>query len=821
MDWGEITLDPKTSFVFDIEGLTDAPQIAVVEASLRKIPGLQARVVYSPPKAWITAPENTTAEEIQDIFADHNLRATLTQSAALRYAVAGGPGVDQHIDGEDSVEVQDAAARRRHLMRWHQRNLRSPLTQLSATKENAANELRNAGYLYRAPVESLTTFDALYTARSLVTLGRVIVAILLTVPVLLLTYVESLQFYGWQWVIMVLTTPVATWCAWPFHRAFVGGVRRGVAALDGASSIAIISAYLWSIGTLLFTPARDPEWRGAPIWMGVTHDGWEFFFDVACGITTLLLIGRMISFQTRTSLPAELAAEQVDPGTVVTVGNKKVPVTEINPGDDVSVQPGERIPVDGHVVGGSAHIKPSVIEPHGVRGVKVDDLVFAGALVLDQPLKIRAEMTGHRTQASSVDRWVRLIQQRQRNALSDTTRTAGRFIPLAFGLAIFGAFMWYLATRQVVASFAVYLSVLAVIAPTSYALSMALPLRLGIDAAARRGVLLREGWKFRDLTEVDTVIFNRVGTLVDSAMKVQKVTPAPGEDENLVLRVAAALCADSDHPVSKAIVQAARASRDREAGARWIDVSQATVSDDGTFSGNIELPGTSRVITASVWRPRYVSDIMGPLARAAISANSPLVVRWDGQDRGVISMSDQMKPDAAAAVEALEDMGLDTIMLSRDMYPVARRCADRLGISRLLAGISAGRKAATVRGIHTRGATTALVGDSSLNDVLGVADVGILITDTVPVIRRDKEEHYGIDVVVLRSDVSVIPELFALSRRVVKVISRNYWFMASYSVVSIVMALAGWLHPMMATLLMLATSLIVELDSNSVRRTRP
>lgn len=799
---------PKTSYVLSIKGFQDAPQIADVERDLKAIPGVQAKLAYSPPTAWITAPEDLDPAVLDQVFATHGLSTTPTQSATMRAA-------------EDPGTAYLVERRRRALQRYsrQQRSLRNRYRVRAYTpQERAALLARQAGFLSSAPLESLRSFDALYTARDLITVWRVVVAVVLTIPVMALTYMDSLQFDGWQWVMLLLSTPVATWCAWPFHRAFAGGVRRGVAALDGASSLAIVSSYLWSVATLLFTPAKELTWRSSTDWFGVSDEGLQLFFDVACGITALLLVGRSISAQSRVSLPADLAEEAVEPGQMVTVDGQRIPLSEVNPGDDLTLHPGERIPVDGLVIGGAARIRTSVIEPGGWRNVKVGDSVYAGSLVADKPLKVRAQFTGHGTHAASVERWVRGVQARQRHVLAASSKQAAGLITAAFAVAVLGGVSWFALTRDAAPSFGVYLAALAVVAPTSQALAVALPLRLGIDTAARRGILVSEGSKFRDLTAVDTVIFNRVGTLVDSEMEVDRVSTMPGENPDTVLRVAAALCVDSNHPSSKAIVQAARASRDKEAGARWLEVTHRSMSDDGTFTGNVELVPGQRSIYAELWRPRRLSEVMGPMAYAALNCTAPLVVRWDGKDRGVIGMHDKMKPDAPKAVDALDRMGLTTLMLSRDMYPVARRFADAVGISRLLAGIASGRKEATVRSLHTRGSTTALVGDSTMQHTLGVADVGIMVTGTVPVVRRGKEHHNGVDVVVLREDVSAIPELFTLAKRVTAVVQRNYWFSKTYSTVGLVCALTGWLHPMLATVCMLLTTLVVEVGSNTVRR---
>jgi cation-transporting P family ATPase len=361
------------------------------------------------------------------------------------------------------------------------------------------------------------------------------------------------------------------------------------------------------------------------------------------------------------------------------------------------------------------------------------------------------------------------------------------------------------------------------VAPVALALSTSLAMRFGIEKSARRGVLVRNGDTMRELVDVNAIIFNRVGTLSQGDMTVETVTAARGENPELVLRVAGALAMESRHPVSRALVRASREARDAGTGGEevphWIDVSHAHITKDGSYTGLIEIPLKNgdgdiemRQVDATLWRPRDLSSLEGKLATAATSGGTPLVVSWKHKPRGVITLYDSVKDDAANAVADLEKMGVETVMLSRDTYPVARRFADNLGISKVLAGIALGKKEIAVRSVHARGANVALVGETSVLDCMRVADVGILMGNP---------ESLGFaeaDVVVLRDDVSSIPELFGLARRVTAVADRNIMFAWVYNVVAMSLSVMGVVHPMAATIMMIGSSLVIETLSNRVRR---
>ena len=202
---------------------------------------------------------------------------------------------------------------------------------------------------------------------------------------------------------------------------------------------------------------------------------------------------------------------------------------------------------------------------------------------------------------------------------------------------------------------------------------------------------------------------------------------------------------------------------------------------------------------------------------AATSGGTPVVVRWQGKDRGVITLYDPAKDDALEAVDRLESMGVETVMLTRDTYPVARRFADFLGVSHVLAGIRAPQKPGAVRALHTQGATVAMVGDNTVLPVLRVADAGILYAgDDVLSVSRPRGERVC-DVVLIRDDVMAVPQLIEHSRRVTRISNTNLWFANIYNSLAIVAAAAGVLPPVGATLLMLGSSLLIEANSRRAR----
>ena len=813
---------PRTSYAFELTGLEDAPQMREIEEAIERLEGVSARLVYPSATAWVTAPEGLDPGAIAAVIAEFGVKAQMTDSTLRRRAV-GRRAAEHALPRRGSRGMTGRMRRQRRF------------EELSLSEKRAAGFLRGqSGRGHR------TASDVLFTARDLVTPLRMWVAVLLTIPVLVLSYVPQAQFDGWQWVALALATPVALWCALPFHRAMAGGVRRGISALDGASSIAVLASYLWALGALLFTRAGQIGWTSSGEWLHTLRgDGIELFLDVACGVTALLLVGRYNSIRVRSYLLEDMERRRPDPNrefsvirrgrTSGKVAEEALPASELNRGDDVVLKTGDVIPVDGDVVGGSCRLNAPVINTRTSAEAKVGTRVYAGDVIQSGSVKVRVARTGHATRWAVVHKWVEDASKRENLATMLSTRSASLLIPAAYFVAVASFLIWMLITGDTSKAFSSSLAILAVVAPVALAISPALALRLGIESAARHGILLRDGHTFRVLETTDTVVFNRVGTLVTPEMVVETVTAERGEDPDIVLRVASVLAVESDTPMAKSLVKSARESRDTRSKdaslPTWIELSNEVDSADGEFAGRLTLTfedenGEERTesIEASLWRPTDLSQLRGRLAVAATSGGTPIVVRWKGKDRGVITFYDPAKSDAIDAVERLEDMGVETVMLTRDTYPVARRLADFLGVSNVLAGVRAVDKPKAVRALHTQGATVAMVGDHTMMNVLRVANVGILYATDKAIDTRLNKVEQNAEVVLLRDDVMAVPQLMSLARRVCRIIDSNMIFAWAYNIAAILLAVAGVLPPMGATLLMLGSTLIIEARSARARR---
>lgn len=830
-DPDELLSAGKSSFAFDLVGMENAYQAGELESYFDDLPGVDIRIVFPTHRAWVTASSNIDPNAIIAVFEEHGIDASLTESSLRR-----------RLAWADVENGRLRRARRRQQRKNRALNISHKLREKLIREDEALESARRTGFLDRQENSRLergnSTTDVLFTARELITLSRFLVSFLFAMPVLLISYYQQFQFDNWQWVLAGLSAPVVFYGAWPFHRATIGGARRRLPALDSASSIAILLAWVWSIIMILFTEAGDPSFRSNPDWISLAfirqHDK-LLFFDVACGVTVILLFGRLVSRKARINYLTVLENFRPQPTSLVTVSMKNrksgdvvtqdVQIQKLNVGDDVIVEPGEIIPVDGVVVGGSSEISADALglSPYTA---KVSSKVYAGCINETRQIKVRVHHVGHRTWLSAVYRWIEQASVHQNKSDAIATRTASFLVPIALLVAAADFALWALVTNNWGQAFASALAVLACTAPVALALSASVALRAAIENAARRGVLIDDAESLRAIEEIDAIIFNRVGSLSEGEMVVESVTAAPGENAELVTRIAGALALESDHPLSRALVRAAREARDKatdDSIPSWLDTSHFGFDEYGNYRATVEIPmkdsdgeSVMRSVEAMLWRPRNLSQLTGRLAAAAVSGGTPIVVSWKGKDRGVITLHDHLKDDATSTVDELENLGLETMMLSRDTYPVARRYGDTVGVSNVLAGIEPGTKAQTVRSVRSHGTNVAMVGDKSVSECFKVANLGILLDAMHDFDGQVILDRPVSDIVLLDSKTAPIPWLFKLGRKVSNVIRRNLIFAWAYNTVTIILAILGLLHPMMATILMLAASVVIDVRSRMV-----
>jgi len=450
-------------------------------------------------------------------------------------------------------------------------------------------------------------------------LRRLRVAGALAVPVVLLSMVRPLQFTGWQWVVALLALPVATWAALPFHRAAFRAARHGSSTMDTLVSIGIIAATGWSLWALLLGGAGMLGMRMSPTLWPAAAGGRamttpELYFEAAAVVTTFLLSGRYLEHRSRRhagdALRALLDLGAKDVALLVTGPGgtrveQRVPISQLQVGDEFAVRPGEKIATDGVVVSGTSAVDASLLtgEPLPVD-VGPDDEVTGATINTSGHLVVRATRVGDETQLAQIGRLVSAAQTGKAPVQRLADRISGVFVPVVLLLALATLTVWLVSGGGVQAAFTAAVAVLIIACPCALGLATPTALLVGTGRGAQLGILIKGPEVLERTRAIDTIVLDKTGTVTEGHMTVVDVlTPTPGRversaptrqrvvrtslhstegalhsteggfeltaDEREVLRVAGAVEALSEHPIARAVASAARSVGDasgREAG---------------------------------------------------------------------------------------------------------------------------------------------------------------------------------------------------------------------------------------------------------------
>jgi Cu+-exporting ATPase len=633
--------------------------------------------------------------------------------------------------------------------------------------------------------------------------ARAIAALILTAPVVGLAMLgidlpwELASRNAGLWLQAVLSTVVILGLGWEFHRGMARLAVRGAANMDTLISLGTLAALGYSLWALL---------------AGEAH----MYFETGAVIAALILLGRY--FEARSRGQASAAIEKlIDLGakTARVVRNgaeQEVPVDMVRVGDILLVKPGDKIPVDGEVVDGGSAVDESMLTGESMPATKrPGDAVFGATLNVSGAFRMRATKVGDDTTLAQI---VKLVADAQGNKapiqkLAD--RISGIFVPVVLGIAMLTATGWYLATGDLYQSIIPAVAVLVIACPCSLGLATPTAIMVGTGLGARRGILIKNGEALERGRKIDVVVLDKTGTLTEGKPRVTAVVACDGGEAGL-LGLAASAEQLSEHPLARAIVEAARAKGLPLLSAGNFE-SLAGKGVEATIGGATVLVGSPRLLKERDI-PFSVSD-RAAVDRLEGNAQTVVAVARSNRLAGLIAIADTLKEDAQSAIRLLHEQGLQTVMITGDNGKAARAIANELGIERVLAEVLPQDKAEKVRALQTEGMRVAFVGDG-INDApaLAQADLGIAMgTGT------DIAIEAGSIVLVKGSPLKLV-EALALSRLTFRTIRQNLFWAFLYNAAAIPLAALGWLNPMIAAAAMAVSSLSVVGNSLRIRRRR-
>ena len=618
------------------------------------------------------------------------------------------------------------------------------------------------------------------------------------------------------WVQWVLATPVLFWCGGTFFKNAWKALKHHAATMDTLVAIGTGAAYLYSVFATLF-----PGFFTAQGFMP------EVYYEAAAVVITLILLGRLFEHRARgqtSDAIRQLMRLQPREARILRDGQERsIPIQAVQVGDIVIVRPGEKLPVDGEVIDGTSTIDEAMVTGESVPTQKqVGDTVTGATINKTGTFKFRATRVGDDTFLAQI---VKLVQDAQGSKapiqrLAD--QVTGWFVPVVIAIAIATFVIWFLATGNATLALVTTVSVLIIACPCALGLATPTSVMVGTGKGAENGILIKGAESLELAHRLHTIVLDKTGTLTQGQPTVTDFITTGGTangNECKLLRLAAAVEHSSEHPLADAVVQYAQRQ----------EVALVNVQDFAAIAGS-GVQGTVSDRLVQIGTQRWMNELgidTTPLEKAKdgleAAGKTTLLLAVDGTIEGLMGLADALKPSSAAAVRALQKLGLDVVMLTGDNRHTAETIARAVGITRVLADVRPDQKAEQVRALQVDGKLVAMVGDG-INDApaLAQAHVGIAIgTGTDVAIAAS-------DITLISGDLQGLVTAIQLSRATMRNIRQNLFFAFIYNVAGIPIAAGilfpffGWLlSPMLAGGAMAFSSVSVLTNALRLRNFQP
>jgi Cu+-exporting ATPase len=646
-------------------------------------------------------------------------------------------------------------------------------------------------------------------------LRRFWVALALSLPVFALAMSEMVpglrhavdpRLSGWlQWV---LTTPVFFWSGAPFIRRWWVSLRERDTNMFTLIVTGTGAAYFYSVAAVLFGDRFPAALRGM--------HGVPLYFEAAAVITTIVLIGQILEQRAHARTDVAIRAlMDLAPTTAHRVrggGEEDVPLDAVVPGDLLRVRPGEKLPVDGRVTEGGSNVDESMLTGEPVPVAKfAGDAVAGGTLNTTGTFVMRAQRVGRDTLLAQIIRLVEEAQASEAPIQRLADRVAAWFVPAVAGAATltFGLWLWLGPEPRLIFAFVNAVAVLIIACPCALGLATPVSLVTGIGRGAQAGVLVKNAGALERLTHATTLLVDKTGTLTEGRPRVVGVQPAAGFNEAEVLSLAAAVESASEHPLARAIVEAARTR------SLPLPAAESFLAEPGTGV-------TARVDGRQIQVGRIIPAAPENLAFAQNPAATLVGVAIDGRFAGTVALADPIKATTPEAIAELHRLGLRVVMVTGDRETTARAVAQKLGLDDVHAGVTPARKQELVREHRRRGECVVFAGDG-INDApaLAAADIGIAMGTGTDVAM------HSAGLVLVKGDLRGIVKALHLSRAVLRNIKQNLFLAFLYNGLGIPIAAGalypvfGWLlNPMLAGVAMSLSSIGVVSNALRLRNAR-
>lgn len=636
-------------------------------------------------------------------------------------------------------------------------------------------------------------------------------ALLLSIPIILYSPLGRFIF-NYQppapipvpWILFVLTTPVFSYSGWIFLYSSYTALQSRTLNMAVLIAVGITAAY------------------GFSVLLTIQGSG-DSYYEAAALLVTFVLFGHWMEMKSRRGTTDALQAlfALVPPQARVLRDNKEelVPTSEVKIGDIVILKPGDRVPVDGKIVQGETAIDESLVTGESIPIPKKEgDAVIGGSINQSGSVRFEATKVGEDTALAQIVRLVEVAQNSKAPGQKLADKFAKYLVVLAVGSGLVTFLVWFLLVRQP-ALFALTFAISAIVIACPDALGLATPtaVAVGTGLGAKHNILIKDAPTLEQVSRIQAVVFDKTGTLTEGKPKITDVATVQGWNEDQVLTLVGAAEAGSNHPLSNAVLEEVRKRR-LELPTRVEHFENLSgLGVRAKVEGKRLLVGTMKLMKQN---GIDTSGLQGEIDRMVGNGETIMLLSVEGSTAAVIGAADPVKPTARAAIERLNELGIETAMITGDNQETAEAVAKAVGIKRVFAEVLPEEKAKFVKKLQEEGKFVAMVGDG-VNDApaLAQADIGIAIGAGTDVAIETAK------VVLMKSDPADVLRAIRLSKATVRKMKQNLFWASFYNIIAIPVA-AGILYPgfgislrpEISALLMSASSIIVATNAVLLKR---
>jgi len=670
----------------------------------------------------------------------------------------------------------------------------------SPTKTNVREALSNAGYSVRKFTDediSIFSDEDKETRSAEIKQTRNKMMISLSVAAILMT---AMNYPSNNWIsnltptsinifAFILASPVQFWAGSQFYRSAWSAARLGTSNMNTLIAIGTSAAYFYSAAVTILRPMFEESLVFTSAAIGGNHSTGTYF-DVAAAIIGLVLMGRWLESRARSKTSDsinQLMNLQPRSALVLKNGvNVETDISDVVAGDCITLRPGERVPVDGIVIEGTTAIDESMLtgEPFPIQK-QVGDKLYAGTINGIGSVSFKTSQIGSKTLLAGIVRMVRKAQSSRAPLEHLVDQVTSRFVPVVMVIALLVFITWsFLAPDPaMVNALLMAVSVLIIACPCALGLATPTAIVVGMGRGASKGVLIRNADALQRTHKIDTVVFDKTGTITEGKPSVSSITTFEVE-ENDLLRFAAAVEISSEHPMATAILAEARIKNLEIPHATNVKISPGQ-GISATVEGSIITVGNA----AFVFEKKPADEVRRANTAVTKSENTVLWVSKDEKVLGFLGVTDAVKLEAAEAIEKLHSRGIDTVILSGDNKQSADKVAKSVGIKQVIASLLPEGKTSAINTLQQSGKTVAMIGDG-INDAaaLATANVGVAIGTGTDIAIE------AADVTITSGDLRLVDDLIHLSRSTMRNIKQNLFWAFFYNILLIPIA-AGILYP--------------------------